>query len=215
MSKDNYSNNTYFWMRMADLYEEKTTIAETPEDYNSFAEEKISGDKRAISTFKNLEEIPCIFKVDEGFLCDYLPNNMGYPLMSYKLKEVIDSNVVVKIHRWLRAKVKDTRVNKVLIYYMPLFENKVDSIDYERSKYFDEEKTDLVVPCFSLKKIIDLDFFPKHNELSDKEIGEKTPYFVDRYLIVSKKLKNIITKSKLTGIRFEEEWVVNDLNEKK
>lgn len=215
MNRMSYLNNKYFWMREADFYEEKTTIAYTPKDYDSFAEREVSGSKRAISTFKNLDEIPCIFKVDEGTLCDYLPNNIDYPLMSYKLKEAIDTNVTVKLYRWLRARVIDTRINKVLIYYMPLFENKVDTIDYERSKYLDVEKTNLVMPCFSLKKVKRLDFFPVHDEITSKRYGHETPYFIDNHLVVSKKLKDLIKKSKLTGIRFEVEWVVNDLNENK
>jgi hypothetical protein len=210
MNKDSYSTNKYFWMREADFYEEKTAIAYVPKDYDSFAERKINGNKRAISTFRNLNKIPCMFKIHKGVLCDYLPNVMDYPLVSPKFKEVIDVNINIKLHRWLEAEVSDTRTKEVFIYYMPLFENKVDTIDYERSKYFDEKKTDLVVPCFSLKKIGNLDFFPKHNELSDKEIEEKTPYFVDNYLIVSKKLKSIINKNKLTGIRFEKVLIAED-----
>ena len=133
--------------------------------------------------------------------------------MSFRLKEVIDANTEIKLYRWLRAKIKDTRTNKITIYYMPLFENKVDTIDYERSRYLDEEKTDLVVPCFSLKKIKDLDFFPVHDEISDREIGKKTPYFIDHDLVVSKKLKDVVRKNKLTGIKFEKRLVVDDMDQ--
>ena len=202
----------YFWMHGT----EPTSgggMAYTPKDYDSFVERAISGNKRVISSFKKLDEIPCTFTISKGLLFDYLETNIAYPLVSIRLKEAIDANTTIKLYRWLRAIIKDTRTNEITIYYMPLFENKVDTINYEKSKYLDEEKTNLVVPCFSLEKIKSLDFFPKHDETYNKSMEKETPYFVDHHLIVSKKLKNIIRKNKLTGIRFEKEWVVDDLVE--
>jgi hypothetical protein len=134
---------------------------------------------------------------------------MGFSLFSARLKEVIDKHVAVKLYRWVKTKIKDVRTNEITTYYLPLFEHLVDTINYENSKC---RKDRVMVPCYSLKKIkkLNLDFFPKHDEMYNKTMGEETPYFVDRTLIVSYQLQQIIKKSDLVGVAFTKVVIIDD-----
>ena len=155
-----------------------------------------------VDHLKGLEEVPFEFEVKEGELQDYLANDEAWPLMSEKVKEIIDANTLNKKHRWIRVKVKNHQINKTTIYFLPVFESKIDILSEKDTKYDDNNL--VLVPCLSLKKVRKLSFFPKQDPDFD---------FIERSLCLSKKIKEEIIKNKLTGITFSRANLTNDIDE--
>jgi len=192
-------------------------VACSPKSYNGGNLEKRNTDGyrflsiRDVQYFKGTDEIPCIFELEDGILGDYLCNDMGYPLFSAKLRNIVETHIQnVLPTRWLNVKVKDTN-GEIVIYYMPLYENFIDTVDYEISSRLDNGE--IIYPTYSLKKIKDLDFFPSHED-PDEFAPHETKYAhrIDNDFIISKKFKKILLENKITGICFERARVNNDLN---
>ena len=160
-------------------------------------------DINLVSELKDIDEFPFEFEVKEGELQDYLANNKAWKLMSKKLKEIIDANTPNKQHRWVRVKVKDYQINKTTIYFLPVFESKIDILDLKNTTFV-EGTNSVINPCLSLKKVRKLSFFPKQDLDFD---------FISPYLFMSKEIKEDIMKNKLTGITFSRANLTNDIDE--
>lgn len=130
------------------------------------------------------------FSVDGEFVEDYQANDLGWPLMSLKMKSVIDRFCAPHENQlsWQPAAVTTGR-GETISYYIPKFLDEIDVIDREKSKVIDGPLGEVIIKaCFSLDKVKKLDFFP----LPKSEIR----------LIVSDGLKNEIEKTPLSGIDF-------------
>jgi len=123
---------------------------------------------------------------------DYLPNNLAWPLMSERLKNIINDHLSGKEGiNWISAYVGYKEEER--LYYIPRFNKKLDVLDFEKTKYI--PGTDQIVsPCFSLKKIQCYVIF--HNDLTH-ELWKITPF-----LNVSDDIRKLIKKNGLKGMDF-------------
>ena len=134
----------------------------------------------------------------EGTVVDYQPNSLAWPLMSEKLKQIVDDNLTGKEDvDWIMAKVwiLDNEVR----YYVPRFNTKLDVIDEENTMYVPD--TDfIIIPCYSADKIKDFQLFPEPHR---HELWKITSS-----LNVGEKLKKAFQKGKITGINYRKVKVV-------
>ncbi len=124
---------------------------------------------------------------------DYQPNNLTWPLMSEKMKNIISSHLTGKEDIvWIKAIIHGG--GEIKNYFIPRFQKKLDVID-EQKTLFVTGTSHIIKPVFSLSKIIHYNLFHKSQEFF---------WEITSGLYVSELLKKTIQKEKLTGIDFEE-----------
>lgn len=140
-----------------------------------------------------LGKIPFEFSVNPNeTLEDYLADDLGIPLMSERLMQIINSHITGKEQlRWYEAFVNYG--DKKMIYYAPYFKDELDVLDNEMS-VFNQRTGSIIKATFSINKIDKLAFFPH------PQLYIKLPFRLE--LIVSDEIKKDIIKEKLTGISF-------------
>ena len=122
-----------------------------------------------------------------GVFQDYQANDLGLPLMSSKLKSIVDSSIC-EMHRWESSLVRIGNSEKIE-YFIPRFSNAIDVICREKSKIINGPIGEVIMKaCLEEGKVGDLEFFP----LTSSSIR----------LIVSSRLKEKIEENNLTGIEF-------------
>lgn len=133
----------------------------------------------------NLDELELIWE-------DYLPNNVGIPLMSEKLYLIIKNNLTGKEGvSWLKCKV--WAKNEFRYYHVIKFNKPQDVLDTVETKYV--KGTDFIMtPCLSSSKAINYSVFPLP---STDNLYQLTISF-----FVNEKIKNEIVKENLKGILF-------------
>lgn len=128
---------------------------------------------------------------------DYQPNSLAWPLMSEKLKDVIDSNLTGKEGvEWINAIVNGNGEQKK--YYIPRFKNMLDVLDQDKTMFV-QGTNHIIRPVFSLSKIKELHLFSKP---SSHDLWKITSG-----IYISEVLKKAIQKAKITGVDFDETLV--------
>lgn len=124
---------------------------------------------------------------------DYQPNSLAWPLMSEKLKSLIEKNLSGNEGiDWISVTVKGSGEQQK--YYIPRFSKMLDVLDMQKTMFV--QGTDRVIrPVFSLSKIDKYNVFHQPSAYSLWKITSG--------LYVSEALKKAIQKEKLTGIDFE------------
>jgi hypothetical protein len=124
---------------------------------------------------------------------DYQPNSLAWPIMSKKLKSVIEANLTGNEQiDWIECTVKNGDEER--IYSILRFNKKLEVLDMLKTTFV--QGTDHIIkPVFSTAKISDFSIFSKP---SSHELWKITPG-----LYVSNVLKKAIQNEKLTGIEFE------------
>jgi hypothetical protein len=191
---------------------------DTPEGANAFAlnKPKVS-DREIISLLEGKSSLPFEFRLkkvtekEDGLAIsdsleglqqvwvDYLPNCEAWPLMSERLKKVIENNLTGEEGiDWIAAIVNGKGEQRK--YFVLRFTKKLDVLDTERTMFV--PGTDVIIrPCFSLAKVCRYSIFHKGDAY--EFLWKITPG-----IYVNEKLKKAIQKEKLTGIAFEKTYVV-------
>ena len=140
---------------------------------------------------KDAENLPFELELREGELQDYLGNSLAWPLMSPKMKELIETHLTgFERISWLTARVKAS--GKFHAYYVPKFNDELDVLDHERTKFV--KGTDhIMVPCFSSEKIKKFRMFPKPGLF----------WRITRSIYVDDFLRRQIGKAGVSGVAFE------------
>jgi hypothetical protein len=133
-------------------------------------------------------EFKSLFTVKEGLVEDYLANDLGWPLMSERMKDIFQKFTSVDVH-WVKSKVYDKRIKRNHSYHIPVFKSKCDTVNVKESSF--DSSGLILVPVFSLAKISKMDFFPQPDEY-------------DFNLVVSQEVKLAMEQAKITGIDFSE-----------
>ncbi len=124
---------------------------------------------------------------------DYQPNNLAWPLMSEKLRSIIENQLTG--HEgvdWIECKIKKQEEER--IYFIPRFNKMLDVLDFEKTSFV-ADTDHIIKPVFSAEKISAYSIFFKplsHN------LWKITPG-----IYVNENIRKIIKKEKLTGIDFE------------
>lgn len=88
---------------------------------------------------------------------DYQPNDLHWPLMSEKLKDIVKDHLTGKEGmRWLKCKVHGE--GEARTYYIPRFAKKLDVLDKDGTTYI-SGKNRVHLPVFALSKIIQYAIF--------------------------------------------------------
>jgi len=124
---------------------------------------------------------------------DYQPNSLAWPMMSEKLKSVIEKNLTGNEGiDWISAIVRTSGERRM--YYIPRFSKMLDVLDAQKTIFI--QGTDRIIkPVFSLSKINKYSIFhqPAAHNL----------WKITSALYVNEALKKAVQKDKLTGIDFE------------
>ena len=128
---------------------------------------------------------------------DYQPNNLAWPLMSERLKLVIEANLTGNEQiDWIECKVKNG--NEERAYFILRFNKMLDVLDMQKTMFV--QGTDHIIrPVFASSKISAYSIFSKP---SSHDLWKITSG-----LYVSDALKKAIQKVKLTGVDFEKTTV--------
>lgn len=124
---------------------------------------------------------------------DYQPNSLAWPLMSEKLKILIEANLTGNEQiDWLMCNVKTE--NEERPYFILRFNKMLDVLDMQKTMFV--QGTDHIIrPVFASSKIIDYSVF---NKPSSYDLWRITSG-----VYISEALKKAIKKAKLTGMDFE------------
>jgi hypothetical protein len=128
---------------------------------------------------------------------DYQPNSLAWPLMSERLKSVIEVNLIGNEQiDWIECKVKNG--NEERTYFILRFNKMLDVLDMQKTMFV--QGTDHIIkPVFASSKISAYGIFSKPS-LYDL-------WKITSGLYVSDVLKKAIQKEKLTGVDFEKTTV--------
>lgn len=129
---------------------------------------------------------------------DYQPNSLAWPILSEKLKNIIDASLTGNEQvDWITCNLRNRE--EVRQYYIIRFNKKMDVYDIKKTVFMDETKENVIKPVFSFSKIKNYSVFPK-------------PLFYDFWkfptsFYVNEDIKKRIQKEKLTGIKLEKVFV--------
>ncbi|MCB9823356.1 hypothetical protein H6802_00105 [Candidatus Nomurabacteria bacterium] len=125
---------------------------------------------------------------------DYLPNCLAWPLMSEKMKTIINNNLTGKEDiDWILAEINAIKERRN--YYFPRFKRKLDVLDLQRTTFV--PGTDQIIkPCFSSQKVANYNVF--HKPISHYS------WKIPSSIYVSETIKNAIESEGLTGVGFDE-----------
>lgn len=174
----------YWYLQNRDDNDENVAIAKSP------------GNKTLVDwamEIMSLGKIPFEFSVNPNeCLEDYLADDLGIPLMSEKLMNIINKHLMGEEGlQWYSATVNFG--DEKIIYYAPKFKEDLDVLDREKS-LFNRDTGGLIKASFSKAKIQRFAFFPL------PQLDIKLPFRLG--LIVSDEIKKDVIKAKLTGIDF-------------
>lgn len=124
---------------------------------------------------------------------DYQPNSLAWPLMSERMKSVIEANLTGNEQiDWVECKVKNGSEERA--YYILRFNKMLDVLDMQKTMFV--QGTDHIIrPVLASSKIASYSIFSKP---SSHDLWKITSG-----LYGSDVLKKAIQKEKLTGIVFE------------
>lgn len=124
---------------------------------------------------------------------DYLPNNLALPLMSKRMKLVVDNNTSGNEQiDWITCNVYNGE--DVKQYYILRFNQLLDVLDTERTLFVQGTKH-IIRPVFSKLKIKKFSIFHKPAEYGLWKITSG--------LYVGESLKSALLKENLSGLMFE------------
>lgn len=96
-----------------------------------------------------------------GDICDefydYQPNSLAWPIMSNKMKSIIDSKLTGLEHvEWKEIYINGKLDKKK--YYIPMFTKELDTLNKEETVYVPSSGI-VLKPCFSKEKTVGLSIF--------------------------------------------------------
>ncbi|MBW8333125.1 MAG: hypothetical protein K0M40_13960 [Prolixibacteraceae bacterium] len=190
----------YYWLTWSTGYDDTTPVA--------YAEEDIPLAHELTPQITGLKELPYSLELESvsisdkglkrlGYLnfgclpVDYQPNSLAWPMMSLKMKEIIDKLLIGNEGlKWIEAKVKGGEMGYP--YFIPVFSKKLETLDYEKTSFV--PNTDLIIkPVFDYNKICCYEIFHGHSSF----------WQITTQIYVSKTIKNELVKNLISGIKFE------------
>ena len=148
----------------------------------------ISSNKNGFTKSSDLSDL-------ENIWLDYLPNSLAWPMMSERLKLLIENHLIgTEGIEWIMVKINSNVEQKK--YFIPRFTNKLDVLDEDHTTYV--PGTDHIIkPCFSSHKIMNYSIFYKPSSFWQISF----PY-------VSEAIKMEILEKKYTGGSFEKTNII-------
>jgi len=179
---------------------------------SSFAPEEVQSDQKLISSLTESESLPFDFTLVNltphrnglevtnelsgipDIWPDYMPNNLAWPLVSPKMKKIIDGHLTHDEELyWLSANVNGGGETRE--YYVVRFDSLHDGLDTEKTTYV--PGTDHVIrPWFASAKLNDLSIFPLPQGFDLWRITSS--------LYVRESLKQALETERVTGVAFEQ-----------
>lgn len=183
---------------------------------SAFAPKEAKSDHELIKELNGVNQLPFDFKLvkltvnKDGLIesddlsglkkiwTDYQPNNLALPLMSEKLKSVIEANLIGNEQiDWIACKVKSESDERS--YFILRFNKMFDVLDAQKTMFV--HGTDHIIrPVFAASKVGSYNIFTKP---SSHDLWKITSS-----IYVSETLKKAIEKQKLTGLGFEKTSVI-------
>mgnify|MGYP006910066251 FL=1 len=127
---------------------------------------------------------------------DYQPNNFAWPIVSVKMKQIIDSvSTAADCISWVQTSLLFNQ--RDYDYFVLVFNRSYDVIDEHKTLYINKANNHILKPHFSLKKIQDLELslFRKPFSHNYERI---TPG-----IFVTGKLRKHLLEAGVSGIKFE------------
>lgn len=186
--------------------------SDTTEGASAFYEGKSRLDEELIPQLEGKNQMPSDFKMKRIKECkngliidddlnrlkevwlDYQPNSLAWPIMSKRLKNLIDASLTGNEQiDWISCHLRNG--DEVRQYYIIRFNKMMDVYDMKKTVFMDETKEYVTKPVFSFSKIKNCSVFPRPSFYDFWKFP--TSFYVDE------DIRKKILKEKLTGIKFE------------
>ena len=141
---------------------------------------KAADDFKFPTDYENLETFVFSFEKPPQ---DFLANDLGWPLLSERMKKIISEFSDETFLTWKVVEIKNNDL--IYKYFLPIFKQELDVLDLEKSIVV---RDFVVKPHLSLKKVINLAVF----KIPKSEVG----------LIVNDVLLKELKLSKLSGLDY-------------
>jgi len=166
-----------------DLISELNGINKLPFDFSLV---KLDVGKNSLIESNDLSDLKEIW-------LDYQPNSLAWPLMSERLKSIIEANLKRNEQiDWIKCKVKNGSEERA--YYILRFNEMLDVLDMQKTMFV--QGTDHIIrPVFASSKIASYSIFSRPSS--------HYMWKITSGLYISDILKKAIQKAKLTGMDFE------------
>lgn len=136
---------------------------------------------------RTINSMPFNFTLEVGKLDDFLDNDLSWPFMSIKMKNLFNAySESAPPYNWVSALVDDSR-GILKDYHFLVCLERPDVLELKKTKVIVDS---YIYGFFTYEKIKNYAFFPHASEFK-------------KGLIVSEKLKKEIEKSGITGVDFE------------
>ncbi len=120
---------------------------------------------------------------------DYLPNSFAFPLMSEKMRSVIETHLYgTECVRWILAPVYGKSV--LFNYYIPMFSQKMDTLNHEKTILAPYSGI-VLHPCFDSEKI-------KHYAMFH---GESIFWQITLKIYVNETIRKALKQAHITSIQ--------------
>ena len=121
---------------------------------------------------------------------DYQPNSLAWPIMSNKMKSVIEGHLTGKEYiEWKTVTIKGKDISRE--YFIPVFTKKLDTLLVEKTVIVKQSGI-ILKPCFDKNKIKGLSMFHGHNNF----------WSITTQIYVSDAVKRAIKASGIQEIMF-------------
>ncbi len=183
----------YYWLN---VYEDDQTPV-------AFAPEGVPLGHELIKDLHSVDEFPYPFKLHKvevndhiikgkatNYTVDYLPNSFAFPLMSERMKSIIEDHLFgTENMRWIHALVVGE--SKSFNYYIPMFCQKMDTLN--REKTILAPSSGIVLnPCFDTEKIKKYAIFH----------GESLFWQISLKIYVNEAIKKSLKYAHITAVQF-------------
>jgi hypothetical protein len=119
---------------------------------------------------------------------DYQPNNLAWPLMSEKMKTLIEQNLTGEEGIvWMKVIIKADLERR--LYFIPRFKQKLDVLDENKTKFV-KNTNHIIFPFFSADKIKKFSIFHTPSDFCEITLD----------LFIDEKIKDQLMKEKITGV---------------
>lgn len=184
----------YYWLNYHE--NDRAPVAFAPE--GSPLGHDLIKDLRKVNVFPypfRLYEVNSINQLAIGELTDqtvdYLPNSFAFPLMSERMKSVIERHLFgTECVSWISAPVFGRSM--LYNYYIPMFSQKMDTLNHEKTIL--APLSGIVLhPCFDSEKIKQYAMFH----------GESLFWQITLQIYVNETIRKALKQAKITSVQFD------------
>ena len=188
----------YYWISINN--DAVSTVAFSPEGVPvSYKLIDLMVDRKHLPFSLELHNIIVASSIERGDISDnfydYQPNSLAWPLMSEKMKTILESNLTGNERvNWKTVMIHGKTVSK--IYYIPMFMDNLDTLDINETVFVPSSGI-VLKPCFDSRKIKKYSMFHGHNRF----------WQISTQIYVNEEIKKSLLLAGINELCFNPIWI--------